>query len=39
VRVGSGHTFNEVARSASDRNRIVASGWTPTVGVGPFSVS
>ena len=38
VRVGSGHTFNEIARSASDRNRIVASGWTPTVGVAGWSL-
>ena len=35
VKVGSGHTFNEIARSASEQtpSKIIASGWTPTVGV------
>jgi hypothetical protein len=38
VRVGSGHTFSEVHRSASDHQRIVASGWTRTVGVAGWSL-
>ena len=38
VRVGSGHTFNEIGHSASDRDRMVASGWTRTVGVAGWSL-
>eukprot|EP00937_MAST-01D_sp_MAST-1D-sp2_P004152 g4152.t1 len=38
ARLGSGLTFSEVARAASDRGRIVASGWTHSVGVAGWSL-
>jgi hypothetical protein len=37
VKIGSGLTFSEIGRSASDNNRIVAEGWTHSVGIAGWS--
>jgi FAD/FMN-containing dehydrogenase len=37
VRLGSGLTFSEIGRSASNNNRMIAEGWTHSVGVAGWS--
>lgn len=38
VTVGSGHTFSEIAKTASDHNRLISQGWAVTVGIAGWSL-
>lgn len=38
VKVGSGHTFSELHQSAAAHDRVLVSGWSPTVGIAGWSM-